>query len=501
MNKYRIYRLLKQHIKLGERRNPMFERNRSAKYIIYGMVAFWAIYLVVIGVELFFVARSSDDMTGYELIGGMIPFILSLDFLIRFMMTQTPSQMVKPYALLPLPKFACIDCFLINTITNNYNLFWFFLFVPFGFLSIFFTEGFFSFIGFLVGWWLLMLINSQWYLLARTLINQKMSWWLLPAVIYAGIYSPWYLGGKHAFSHFMDLYANISTGFTVGKPLYYIASMTLLIVLFFINRKIQYKLIYIELSKVEQVKMKTVSEFNYFDRFGEIGQYMKLEIKSIMRCKTIRTRFIQSICIVLLFSAILSFSDVYDNSFMINFICIYNFAVFGSMMLAQIMGAEGNYIDGLMIHKENILSLLRAKYFLNCMVMILPLVLMIPTIITGKVTILMAFTYMFMTTGPIYFCFFQLAIYNKQTISLNDKMMGKSGSNSLVQTVIVMGAFFVPIMLYYTLTALCGSKLGLTIMMLIGIVVTLTNSIWIRNIYKRLMVRRYENMEGFRASR
>src|SRR5574344_1222109 len=108
MNRYQLYRLLKQHIKMGERRNPMFERNRSAKYIIYGMVAFWALYLVVIGVEFFFVAKSSDDVTGYELIGGMMPFILSIDFLIRFMMTQTPCQMVKPYALLPLPKFSCL---------------------------------------------------------------------------------------------------------------------------------------------------------------------------------------------------------------------------------------------------------------------------------------------------------------------------------------------------------------------------------------------------------
>src|SRR5574344_117927 len=501
MNRYQLYRLLKQHIKMGERRNPMFERNRSAKYIIYGMVAFWALYLVVIGVEFFFVAKSSDDVTGYELIGGMMPFILSIDFLIRFMMTQTPCQMVKPYALLPLPKFSCIDCFLINTITNSYNLFWFFLYVPFGFLSIFFTEGFFSFLGFLIGWWLLMLINSQWYLLARTLVNRKMSWWALPAVVYAAIYSPWYLGGRHAFDHFLDLYASISTGFTMGNPLYFLASIALIAALYFINRRMQYRLIYEELSKVEQVKLKKVSEFNYFDRFGEIGQYMKLEIKSIMRCKTIRTRFIQSVCIVVLFSAILSFSDVYDNQFMTNFICIYNFAVFGSMMLSQIMGAEGNYMDGLMIHKENILSLLRAKYFLNCMVMVLPMILMIPTIITGKVNILMAFTYMMMTTGPIYFCFFQLAIYNKQTISLNDKMMGKSGSNNMVQTVIVMGAFFVPIMLYFLLTALLGVNEGLTTMAFIGIAFTLTNSIWLRNIYKRQMQRRYENMEGFRASR
>lgn len=479
----------------------MFERNKSAKYIIYGMVAFWALYLVFIAIELFFVAKGSEDRTGYELICGFLPFILSLDFLIRFMMTQTPAQQVKPYVLLPLPRFACVDCFLINTLLNKYNLFWFFLFVPFGFLSIFFSEGFFAFAGFLMGCWLLMLLNSQWYLLVRTLVNDHIWWWIVPAVVYGGIYAPWYLGGKHAFEHFFDLYADAGTALTFWNPIAYVLLLAAVVALFFVNRRMQYAFIYKELSKVEQVKLKTVTKFSYFDRFGVIGEYMKLEIKSIIRCKTIRTRFIQSICIVIMFSAILSFSDIYDNEFMTNFICIYNFAIFGSMMLSQIMGAEGNYIDGLMVHKENILSLLRAKYFLNCAVTVLPLLLMIPTMITGKVTILMAFTYLLMTTGPIYFCFFQMAVYNKQTIPLNEKMLGKGGTNSFIQTVLVMGAFFVPILLYFSLTTCCGKTVGLILMMIIGLAFTLLNSLWLRNIYSRLMLRRYENLDGFRMSK
>ena len=170
-------------------------------------------------------------------------------------------------------------------------------------------------------------------------------------------------------------------------------------------------------------------------------------------------------------------------------------------MLSQIMGPEGNYIDGLMVHKENILSLLRAKYFLNVLVMLLPLVLMIPTLLTGKISLLMVFTYLFMTTGPIYMCFFQMAIYNKQTVPLNDKMLGKAGTNSFVQSLIVMGSFFVPILLYYALTTLLGINLGLVVMMIIGITITLLNSLWLRNIYNRLMLRRYENMDGFRMSK
>ena len=38
-------------------------------------------------------------------------------------------------------------------------------------------------------------------------------------------------------------------------------------------------------------------------------------------------------------------------------------------------------------------------------------------------------------------------------------------------------------------------------MMLIGLTLTITHTIWIKNIYNRFMKRRYDNMEGFRDSR
>ena len=65
MNNLQIYRLIKHHIRLGERRSPIFERNRSAKYIVYFMIAFWALYLMFLGVILFLTAKSSKSALIY----------------------------------------------------------------------------------------------------------------------------------------------------------------------------------------------------------------------------------------------------------------------------------------------------------------------------------------------------------------------------------------------------------------------------------------------------
>ena len=80
---------------------------------------------------------------------------------------------------------------------------------------------------------------------------------------------------------------------------------------------------------------------------------------------------------------------------------------------------------------------------------------MIPAIIMNKLTLLGAFAWFFYTIGFIYFCFFQLAVYNKQTVPLNEKVTSRQ-NNSAIQMLVNFGAFGVPLILYSLLNALLG---------------------------------------------
>lgn len=109
--------------------------------------------------------------------------------------------------------------------------------------------------------------------------------------------------------------------------------------------------------------MKNVSELRAFDRYGEIGEYLKLETKSLMRNKNLRKSFMFATIFVIMLSLVISFTDLYEDDFFTVFWIVYIFVLYGSIQLIKIMSAEGNYIDCLMIHKENIIQLLRAKYY------------------------------------------------------------------------------------------------------------------------------------------
>ena len=69
------------------------------------------------------------------------------------------------------------------------------------------------------------------------------------------------------------------------------------------------------------------------------------------------------------FSCVLAFTDLRQND---QFYLHLQFAILPVMTLGQVMCFEGNYLDGLMSRKESIYNLLRAKYYLNCLILLIP---------------------------------------------------------------------------------------------------------------------------------
>ena len=150
---------------------------------------------------------------------------------------------------------------------------------------------------------------------------------------------------------------NLGEGFIEGNILAFLGVIAAILLLLLVNRKLQLHFIYNEIAKVEDTKMKHVSEYKFLDRYGDVGEYLRLELKLCFRNKTVKTQFRMGFIIMLAFSALIAFTDVYDGTGMINFICIYNFAILSIMTLGQVMSFEGNYLDGLMSHEEGYLAL------------------------------------------------------------------------------------------------------------------------------------------------
>lgn len=77
-----------------------------------------------------------------------------------------------------------MDTLLLQSGISSYNFFWFFLIIPFALLTIIRFYGLTGILCYLCGIWLLMVMNSYWYLICKTLLNEKLLYILLPIGVY-----------------------------------------------------------------------------------------------------------------------------------------------------------------------------------------------------------------------------------------------------------------------------------------------------------------------------
>lgn len=492
MNKFKLYRLLRKNTNLSYRRSPVFEQNKWAKAVMFIGAGFFGLYLIIYGI---LIAMAADGEAGRMI--SLMPIILLIDFFLRFVVQTTPGMMVKPYILQPISRFTAIECFLISSHLSGYNFLWLMMFIPYSIIILIAGTGFWQVTLELLASLLLIMLNSQIYLFFRTLINRKVVWFLAAVAFYLLPFAPILLSFKASvFAKMIDTYADF------GRAWYLVPVILLLLTgLFYVNRYFQFKYVYEEISKKGERALKHVSKFSFLNRFGLIGEYLKIELKSNIRNKTMRSRCIMSLSLIIMFSCLIAYTPIYDNVMMINFWCLYCFAIYSVTTLIKIMGQEGNYIDLLMMHRENIIVLLKAKFWFYSAVLLVPFLLMLPAVFTGKFTLLMLVAYMLLTAGLLHFIIFQLAVYNKQTLPLQQKMTAKGNFENGMQLVIELVALFGPGAIVGVGYLLVGLTYTYLFMCVLGLAFIVTYPLWIRNIYNRMMQRRYENIAGFHTTR
>lgn len=489
---------LRKHRKLAEKRHPALEQNRFAKFFLFFGVVFVLAYFLLIGLGIAGILEGIfPNMEPYHMLDqGLIYFLLA-DFLLRFTLQKVPAQEMKPYLLLPVRKKTLLNIYLALSGLSGFNFIWWMVFLPFSFLTIFRFYGLTGILLYNIGIWLLVVLNNYWYLLCRILINERMSYVALPVVVYALLGTVEFTLGHPVATFTM----NLGEGYIEGNPLAFGGTLAAILFMALAVRQVQRHYIYSELSKVRDTKVKHIFEFSFLERYGEIGEYLRLELRLIFRNKAGKIQFRAGVFCILMFSAIMSFDiEAYSSVLGQSFVLAYCYAVLG-LMLTQLMSFEGNYIDGLMSRKESIYNLLRAKYYFYCALAILPFLLLLPALFKGRITLLASLAYLLLAVGPIYWMMFQMAVFNKKTIALNESISGKNRGSTLYQSLLSMAAFAAPMLLNGLLSPLFGVETTQWIFVGIGIAIMLASPLWIRNVYNRFMKRRYENMEGFRNSR
>ncbi|MBR6286129.1 MAG: hypothetical protein IKR18_03955 [Bacteroidaceae bacterium] len=496
-DKLRLYKLISRNNKLEAKRNPMFGQNRFAKVFSWIMAIFWIGYFIVIGVMLATLFSGiHPTMASYHMMNRGIIYLLSIDFLMRLAFQHTPAQEVKPYSLLPIKRKDIIGCSIANSILSTNNLIWLFMLVPFALVAISPYLGLMATLGFCAGWWLLFVMNSQFYTICRTLYAITIFAWAIPILLVATVLCFTFIPDRDLSGMVFQM---LGKGFVMWNPISYIIVIAAIAALVYINVSLQDKVIYKELSKQNQIKLAKVSEYSWLNRFGEIGEYIKLDLKSSIRCKTIRLQNISALVLSLMFAGFMCNSAI--GGTMGIFYIVYALTIFGIMGLAPILSIEGNYMDGLISRKESILSCIRAKYYFTSIKTLIPFGFLLIPVALGNLDIYRLIGLTLFTLGPIYAILCCNAILNKQCAPLFTKMTGRNAKTSFVQFIFMAAAWGLPMLLDNLMRNFFDNTIiEMIILGSLGIVTIATSNIWTKIIYKQFCKRKYINMEGFRAT-
>lgn len=492
-----IYKILLDHKKLEEERNPDKNVNKVTKGFLLFYMLFWIGYLLLIGTMLPFAFEGIfPNMEPYNIFNGWMITVFALDFLIRFTYQKAPSQNIKGYILYPIGKKKLVNFMILYSLKRWMNLLWLFFTVPFIYLSTVRFFGVAATLHYNICFMILILCNDLFFSISKTLMNKHILWLLLPLSFFGLTVGLMFLPDSPLYKFYMDF----GEGMITGSWWTYAASLLLLAAMWTAARRTLSHEIQNEISKEDKTKVLKISEYGFMDRFGEKGSFMKLEMKMLLRNKRCRNSLLSGIAVIIMFSIFLMF-DIYESDAGTTFLATYNFIVLGLMMLSGLMSFEGNYIDGLLVRKDSLLTLLKAKYLFYSAATLLPLLLMLPAVFMDKVSFLSLVGYLFFTCGPVYFIVFQLAVYNRSTTQLNATATMKNNSTNGIQIVINMTGMLLPMLVYSVLGIFMDDTTAAITMIMTGIIFILTNDLWIKNIYNRFNKRKYRNLEGFRATR
>lgn len=441
-----------------------------------------------------------DNLGGYRFIYALIPVFLFIDYLFRYTTDHRLLMHIRPYLLLPLPKHSYTDYLILRQLIVFKNVNLLFICIPFGIKTLIPELGASAMIGYTAGLYLLLLINGQFFQLTQVLTARGLRYWLIPILTYLSIaiitiFFPSSQGYLHRW-------AEIGNAMIRGEVWIYAVMIFLLIGMILLNRNIlEHRILQEQYTAAPAKHDKNSINLTIFDRFNQIGEYLKIEVWGILRNKRLRLIFFFNTFGIFIFSLITAF-DPESDMVKINGFVYYSFIIYGLSSLSRIMCYEGNYYECLLMQRNSIQNLLLAKYYFYTALLLIPLLVFLPVALIGKISFWTILSYALFAAGVAYRILFQMAVYNKVTFSMQATHTGKNANTNYIQLIVTIITIISPFPIAALGTWWLNQPiLTNTILSLLGIIFITTHRRWISSISRKMKDNQYEQLEGFQKSR
>lgn len=457
------------------------------------IMGFFALYmmgsLLLLGILSFkIIEKIMPDSDPLQVVNSFLLFAIIGDLIIRYLMQKLPVMNVKPLLVLPIKKNKLVHYVLGKSMVSAFNIFSLFFYIPF---SIVLISQNYNASGAL-GWLFTMILVTQCVNFLNFIINKNnVAFWTLAVVLVGTIalqYFNIYDITIHSQAVFDGIYAN---------PIYVLIPVVLLVVLYSINQKILRQQLYLDDAVKVKVKEANTSDLSWANRFGEMGPFIKNEIRLIWRNKRTKTVFLMSFAFVL-YGLIFFTSSTYEK--MPGFLIFASLFVTGGFVLnyGQFIPAwESAYYKMLMTQNLSYRKYLESKWFLMSIMTMVLFILATPYIYFGLDKYLMIAAGALFNIGFNTLVLLYAGSFNRKQIDLNASGFGNTQGTSAKQFLVIIPVMLVPVGLFYAFSLPFGFNVGIAAIAGFGILGLVTKNYFMNLITKKYIKEKYAAIHAF----
>ncbi len=481
-----------------QRKSFWRSRNRGSSIAGQVVLGFFMLYFFAVAVGIgfgmsIFLPKIFPDQNILTSFNGIILYYFAFDFIMRMQFQELPTLSIIPYLHLKIQKSKIIKFLNVKALFSAFNLWPFFIFLPFCFVRIWGEHGALVTIMYIVSIFSIMIFNNYMVLyIKRKSITNTLYTFLGLVVIAAFAALEYY--------KVISIMAGSDVVFRAiaAQPLYGFAFTIAAVAIFYLNSNFLRKNLYVEELSAKQEK-KGSTDYAFLNRFGKVGELAALELKLILRHKRPRSSVILGF-FFLFYGFIFYKEKAIDRDafgqmmFGAIFMTGVSIIIYGQFMFAW----QSAHFDGILANKINFKDYIRAKFLLftiGCT--IITLLASFYGFLSPKLLLLHLAAYLYnIGFGTVVVLY--LATLNYKRLDITKAASFNYQGTGATQWLLMFPYALTPILIYLPFGILNKPYWGLVAVSVFGLAMLLLRGFWVNYIAKRLELQRYKIAEGFR---
>ena len=481
-----------------QRKSFWRSRNRGSSIAGQIVLGFFMLYFFAVAVGIgfgmsIFLPKIFPDQNILTSFNGIILYYFAFDFIMRMQFQELPTLSIIPYLHLKIQKSKIIKFLNVKALFSAFNIWPFFIFLPFCFIKISVEYGALVTIMYIVSIFSIMIFNNYLVLyIKRKSITNTLYTFLGLVVIAAFAALEYY--------KVISIMAGSDVVFRAiaAQPLYGFAFTIAAVGIFYFNSNFLRKNLYVEELSTKQEK-KGSTDYAFLNRFGKVGELAALELKLILRHKRPRSSVILGF-FFLFYGFIFYKEKAIDRDafgqmmFGAIFMTGVSIIIYGQFMFAW----QSAHFDGILANKINFKDYIRAKFLLftiGCT--IITLLASFYGFLSPKLLLLHLAAYLYnIGFGTVVVLY--LATLNYKRLDITKAASFNYQGTGATQWLLMFPYALTPILIYLPFGILNKPYWGLVAVSVFGLAMLLLRGFWVNYIAKRLELQRYKIAEGFR---